>query len=369
MADRSLDNEKAHRLALLMVYGIGPVRLTRLLNHYQTAQLAWQAPLPEIEELLGNQAIIDRLAELKKSYQPLLSYRALTGRGVSLICLGLNPTYPPLLKSINNPPPVLFVRGDIIPQDHQSLAVVGTRNPTSYGLAVTRQLVAPLARGLTIISGLARGIDAAAHQAALDNNGRTIAVLAGDVETVYPPEHTNLAQRIIKNGALVSKFQPGQPHLKGNFAIRNRLISGLSLGTLVIEGAEKSGTKITADFTLKQQRCLMAVPGPVQSLNSAAPHSLLKKGAHLVTSAEDIHRLLMAGPKPLAIRPKTTKPPPGLSPTGHKIWQTLIAGKSLSAGELIRSLNLPAPEVLGEISLLELMGFLENRQGCYSLKL
>ena len=198
--------------------------------------------------------------------------------------------YPENLKKIDNPPLKLFVRGKIKTIDRKALAVVGSRKMSYYGKKVTQKLVADLIKEkITIVSGLARGIDTIAHQTALKMGGRTIAVLAGGLDKIYPPENKDLAEKIIKgHGAVVSEFPLGQSAVAENFPIRNRIISGLSLGTLVIEGAAKSGSLITARYAAEQGREVFAVPGPIDAIGSQAPLFLIKQGAKLVETLEDI---------------------------------------------------------------------------------
>ncbi|MBI4034881.1 MAG: DNA-protecting protein DprA [Candidatus Chisholmbacteria bacterium] len=197
--------------------------------------------------------------------------------------------YPYLLGQISSPPKVLYVKGELKREDSYALAVVGTRRPTSYGKMVAVELVRGLVRyGLTIVSGLARGIDGVAHRAALGAGGRTIAVLAHGLDRVYPPEHQALAETIVKQGALVSEYQVGTGISQEQFPARNRIIAGLSLGVLVVEGASRSGTKITARWAAEYGREVFAVPGPVGGAMSQGPAELIQTGAKLVTRVEDI---------------------------------------------------------------------------------
>lgn len=198
--------------------------------------------------------------------------------------------YPENLKKIDNPPLSLFIKGAIKAADKKALAVVGSRRMSGYGEKVTQKLVTDLVREkITIVSGLARGIDTIAHQTALKMGGRTIAVLGSGLEKIYPPENKNLAEEIIKgHGAVVSEFPPEQPPAVLNFPARNRLIAGLSLGVLVIEGAARSGSLITARWAAEQGKEVFAVPGPIDAVNSQAPLFLIKQGAKAVATVEDI---------------------------------------------------------------------------------
>jgi len=198
--------------------------------------------------------------------------------------------YPENLKKIDNPPLRLFIKGVIKPSDKKALAVVGSRRMSRYGEKVTQKLVAALVKEkITIVSGLARGIDTIAHQTALKAGGRTIAVLGSGLENIYPPENKKLAEEIIKgHGAVVSELPPAQTAVAENFPIRNRIIAGLSLGVLVIEGAIKSGSLITARWAAEQGREVFAVPGPIDAVGSQAPLFLIKQGAKAVETVEDI---------------------------------------------------------------------------------
>jgi DNA processing protein len=198
--------------------------------------------------------------------------------------------YPENLKKIDNPPLALFVKGQIKPQDSLAIAVVGSRRMSSYGMRITQKLVTDLVKKkITIVSGLARGIDTVAHQTTLEAKGRTIAVLGSGLENIYPPENKSLVEKIIKgHGAVVSEFPPNQLPAANNFPARNRIIAGLSLGTLVIEGAIKSGSLITARWAAEQGKEVFAVPGAIDAIGSQAPLFLIKQGAKAVEKVEDI---------------------------------------------------------------------------------
>lgn len=213
--------------------------------------------------------------------------------------------YPRNLREIPDPPPVLFVRGRILPEDERAVAVIGSRSASAYGVAVCRSLVRALAgHGFSIVSGMARGVDAAAHWAALECGGRTLAVLGTGVDVVYPKGNRQLFERILERGALVSEFLPGTQAFAENFPKRNRIISGMALGVLVVEAAERSGTMITVQTALDQGREVFAVPGDVRSPLSRGTHRLIKEGAKLVGGVEDVLQELrrsvqgLSGPGP-----------------------------------------------------------------------
>ncbi|MCX6724559.1 MAG: DNA-processing protein DprA, partial [Candidatus Shapirobacteria bacterium] len=265
-------NEKKYWIGFSAFNGIGPKRFALLRNYFGSARSAWEARLKELLAIGLEQKLVENFVKFRQDFD-LNSY-FLRLRENKIECQTLvDKNYPENLKKIDNPPYVLFVKGKIKPQDELALAVVGTRKMTAYGREVTESLTQQLVNfGLTIVSGLARGVDTTAHQTVLQNGGRTIAVLACGLDIIYPPENKKLAEEIANgHGVLVSEFPPGHQAVPGNFPARNRIISGLSLGTLVIEGAQDSGALITARHAADQGREVFAVPGPITSQNSAGP--------------------------------------------------------------------------------------------------
>ena len=256
--------------------------------------------LLNMDDSFGSRQVSDpgdliRLAS-KLDPAPLKEELALMERhGVDLIDI-FDDRYPENLKRIASPPVVLYVKGRLRDSDHDAVAMVGTRRPTYYGVTVCGRLSGDLAmRGITVVSGLARGIDTAAHKGALKAGGRTLAVLGCGLGVIYPPENLRLSEEISSCGALMSEFPMMRPPLRHNFPRRNRIISGLSLGTVVVEAAQKSGSLITANFALEENRELFAVPGRSGSKESAGTHSLLKQGAKLVDSVDDIVEEMASG--------------------------------------------------------------------------
>ena len=275
-------------LGFNLVRGIGPVRMQMLLDAFGDVQSAWEASELALQEvkldrrsrknLLQARRQIDLDEVLKRVEQA--DVHALTWDSLD---------YPTLLRSIPDAPFVLFVRGEITPADEWAVALVGTRKASVYGREVARRLASDLAHNdVTVVSGLARGIDSVAHRAALEAGGRTIAVMGSGVDYIYPAEHRKLAEEIAENGAIVSDFPLGTRPESSNFPARNRIISGLSLGTLVIEAGLRSGALITADFALDHGREVFAVPGSILSPASAGCNRLLRDGAHVVTEVGDI---------------------------------------------------------------------------------
>jgi len=272
--------------------------------------------------------------------------------------------YPPLLKQIFDPPGVLYTRGVLPSPELRHLAVVGARRVSSYGERVCEDLVGPLAAsGVVIVSGLAYGVDSIAHTTCLDADGVTVGVLGTGIDTgsIYPARNRDLASRILANGgALVSEFAPGTPPLPQNFPYRNRIIAGLSHGTLVIEAAIKSGSLITARAALEQNRDVYVVPGSIHSPLSEGPNSLLKVGAAPVTCAEDVFPDLPVrrGPRKPAFEPKTDL---------ERAVYTVLQLEPKHIDEIVRATQLPAPTVTSTLSLLEMKGAVKNETaGFYS---
>lgn len=274
--------------------------------------------------------------------------------------------YPANLRNLPDPPPVLFVRGSLAERDARAVAVVGTRNASPYGRAVARSLGRDLARnGITVISGLARGIDSEAHQGALEAGGRTIGVLACGADVPYPSDAQPLIRSIIANdaGAIITEFAPGTPARKQNFWQRNRIISGLALGVVVVEAPERSGALITANWAAEQNREVFAVPGSVNSVHSRGCHQLLKEGAKLVASVEDILEELNL-PAVAACEPP---PQPQLSAHEDDIL-ALLSLEQRNVEELIEKTSLNSAQVASTLMLLELKGLVRRLPGNYFVR-
>ena len=277
-------------LGFHLTKGIGPSRIERLLDHFGDLSRAWNATPGELERAGLGEVLRANVAAAKRTWDLDRELARVEAAGVTLLTRD-DPGYPARLRQIAGAPPVLYVKGALTPADDLALGIVGTRRATAYGREVTTRLAGELAAaGLTIVSGLAKGVDACAHDAALRAGGRTIAFLGSGVDVIYPAEHRALAARIANGGqgALVSEYHLGTTPDAPNFPARNRLISGMSLGVLVTEAPLRSGALITTDFAAEQGCDVFAVPGSILSPNSAGPNELLKEGARPVTCAEDI---------------------------------------------------------------------------------
>lgn len=272
----------------------GPKRFSKLLNYFPSLETAWQAANGELIRAGIEEKITVKLVAKKSEIDPATELKKVDKQGLKVVTIK-DEIYPAKLKEISNAPPLLYCRGELFkPQDEFALAVVGTRKITPYGEQITQDLVLQLTQnGLSIVSGLALGIDALAHKTCLGAQGRTLAVLGNGLDSIYPASNLPLARRILDtNGLIMSEFPLGTPSFKSNFPHRNRIISGLSLGTLVIEARSGSGSLITASLALDQNREIFAVPGPINSSASKGPNELIKQGAIPVSSAQDILQAL-----------------------------------------------------------------------------
>jgi len=281
-------DQKAYWVGFNLVKGIGAVRLQALIQYFGNLETAWQASELELLASGLSQRIVDVFTATRNKVDPIQTYEDILQKEIKILTWE-DPDYPDKLLNIDQPPPVIYVRGSIKAEDRWAVAIVGTRRVTSYGRQVTEQISTYLARnGLTVVSGLARGVDGVAHQTTLANNGRTIAVLGSGIDQIYPPEHRQLAEKIIENGAVISDYHPGTPPDAGNFPPRNRIISGLSLATVVVEAGETSGALITATFAAEQGREVFAVPGPIYAPQSKGTNNLIREGAQPLLDPVDI---------------------------------------------------------------------------------
>ncbi len=350
-------NNAAYLLALHSIDGLGPIRLKALLDYFKDPKLAWEANIGEIRRIGVPQSVAEFLSETRKRMDPQKYLESIREAGISWITL-FDENYPKLLSQIYDPPVVLFYKGEFLPSDEKAIAVVGTRKITGYGKAVTEQFTRVLSdAGLTIVSGLARGVDSVAHKSAIQSGGRTIAVLGGGLNKIFPPENRELAGKIIEGyGVLISEFVPDAPSLPGNFPSRNRIISGLSLATLVTEAAEDSGSLITARAAVEQNRDVFAIPGPITSQLSKGPIDLIKEGARVVFDPQEILDELGIS-KVQSVKFKVQSE--NLSEDEKKILECL-ENENLHIDEIGRILQFPAPKISALLLKMEISGFVQN---------
>jgi DNA processing protein len=281
-------NDKRYWVGFNLVKGIGAVRLQALRDHFGDLGMAWQAPVEALQAAGLSPKLAERVAQAHASVDLDLCIDQYASKGINILTWEYD-HYPARLKEIDQPPPVLYIRGELTAEDAWAVAVVGTRRVSAYGRQVTEEAASILAgNGVTVISGLARGVDAIAHQSALKAGGRTIAVLGCGVDRIYPPEHAPLAEKIIAHGAIVSDYAPGTPPDASNFPPRNRIISGLSKATVIVEAGETSGALITAQFAIDQGREVFAVPGNIYALQSKGTNRLIAQGARPMLSVRDL---------------------------------------------------------------------------------
>ena len=354
------DDERRFWIALHRLPGVGPKRFRQLLDHFGSIRAVWNAPPSQL-----GQAGIDRrtaaaIVEGRRKVDPDREIERLAAARIAVLTWLDEECYPLLLRTIAAPPPVLYVRGEITPQDRSAIAIVGTRRRTTYGRSVATKLAGELASaGLTIVSGLARGIDGHAHRAALQHGGRTLAVLGHGLDTIYPAEHRTLATEITTQGALLSEYPPGVGPAAEHFPVRNRIISGLTLATVVVEAGEASGALITARAAADEGREVFAVPGPITSPASRGCHQLIQEGAGLVSSAQDILDALNLHLAPAARQLAMPLP------ANDEEAQVLAAlqrtpGAARHIDDIIRDAQLPAHTVGSTLTVLTLKGLSQD---------
>ena len=363
-------------LALALTDGLGPTRSRKLVEYFGGPDAVLRASLTELEST-GIQAVsAQSLATGKSSELAREEMARVVAEGASVISVE-DPAYPRHLKEIYDPPLVLYVRGNLEALTQPGVAMVGTRHPTPYGSGMAERLACDLAaQGLVIISGMARGVDTASHRGAISAKGKTIAVFGTGVDVIYPKENSRLSEQILAlGGALMSEFALGTFAAPQNFPIRNRIISGMSLGVLVVEAAEYSGTRITARCALEQNREVFAVPGNVTTKNSWGPNTLIKQGAKLVATWEDVWEDLPTAVR-LALSPPVSPesgdgasaslfPNEGLPPHEKRILSLLKADEATHIDEIVERLEkeLSSSEIFAALFELELSGKVRQMPG------
>ncbi len=341
------------------VPGIGPARLRILLDYYGTIEEAWTANPGELRAIGLDRRSVESLVKVRETFNFDAELAKLERLNVSVLNWD-NPDYPQLLKSISDSPPVLYVRGKITPADEWAVAVVGTRRATTYGKECTRMLASGLVEnGITIVSGLAYGIDTEAHKTAVNARRRTIAVLGCGVDIAYPAENRKLSEAIIENGALVSEYPLGTNPESKNFPRRNRIISGLSLGVLFVEGGFQSGARITTDYALEQGRDVFAVPGSILRKSGSGPNHLIQNGAKLVISVNDILEELNLTMVAHHAEARSVIP----DNETEAILLKHLSSDPIHIDELGQTSGLPTPEVASTLTMMELKGMVKQVGG------
>lgn len=356
-------SEKEYLTAIYAFNYFGPARINLLLSYFKKAKKIWNAQNSELIKLGIKEEKVIEFSDFRKNFD-IPSYFSKLGKLKIGVVTILDSNYPENLRGLSDAPSVLYFKGTLRTFDSSSVAIVGSRKMTSYGREIAQKFAGELASfGVTIISGLARGIDTVAHKATLAVSGRTIAVLGNGLDSIYPLENKFLADEIIKHGgALVTEYPLGYPALPVNFATRNRIVSGMSAAVIVIEGAEKSGTLLTASHAAEQGKTVFAVPGAITSPTSFAPLFLIRNGAKMVTSTQDILEELDLQIK--VDREKIEKALP-TSVDEAKIIEILTA-EPRHLDELVRMSGLKTNEISAKLTIMEMKGLVKNiGQGIY----
>ena len=341
------------------VRGIGPARLRALLDALGGIEAAWRAPADQLTAIGLDRRSVANLLEARAKLDLEDELEKLKRAGIRVLTWE-DPGYPELLLQIHDPPPVLYVRGELTAEDTWAVAVVGTRNASNYGREAAKVLASDLARaGVTIVSGLARGIDSEAHRAALDAGGRTIAVLGSGLDVIYPWEHRKLASEITEHGALVSEYALGVQPEAANFPPRNRIISGLSRGILVVEAGERSGALITADFAADQGRDVFAVPGSIFQRGSQGTNRLIRDGAAPVFSAADLLEALNLTAVATHVEAQMLFP----ADETEANLLNVLANEPIHVDEVGRATGLSIAVVSSTLALMELKGLVRQVGG------
>ncbi len=353
--------DKKFWVAFTLVKGIGAVRLRALLDYFGDAESAWNASPFDLASAGLTAKLAQRVLETRASLNLEQYLAQIEAQGINVLTWA-DPEYPAKLKEIDQPPPVLYLRGNFSSEDAWAVAIVGTRAVTAYGRQVAEETAAALAQnGVTVVSGLARGVDAVAHSAALKAGGRTLAILGSGVDRIYPPEHRAMAEKIALQGAVISDYAPGTPPESANFPPRNRIISGLSLAVVVIEAAETSGALITAAFAAEQGRDVFALPGNIFAPQSKGTNRLIASGAKPLLVARDI---LDALDLTRNVERREIRKVLPADPTEASLFQ-VIGSQPLHVDEIRAQTGLPIDQVSSTLAMMEIKGLIRQVGGMH----
>ena len=346
-------------VGLNLVKGIGSVRFKALLDAFGTPEAAWNASPEALNQLGLSQKIVESFQRVRKGVSLEQIWDRLQSLGVEVLTWE-DKGYPPRLKEIDQPPPVLYVRGSLVAEDEWAVAIIGTRRVTAYGRQVAEDIATTLAHsGVTIVSGLARGVDSIAHQAALNAGGRTLAVLGNGVDIVYPPENRRLADQIIEHGALVSDYALGTQPDGLNFPPRNRIISGLSMAVIIVEAGMTSGALITATFAAEQGRDVFAVPGNINAPQSQGTNRLIRDGAQPLLNPQDVLEALNLT---MVTEHRAVRVALPSDPVEARLYQ-LLSHEPKHVDEIRSQANMPIETVSSTLAMMELKGMVRQVGG------
>lgn len=368
IAAQSLDDETLAKLRLTLVSGVGPRTMAALMDHFQSAVNVLSASSEQLARVAGvGPKTVNQMKLGTRRHEVDSIVHWCQNHDTEILVLG-SENYPPMLADLTDAPPILFCRGELLPQDEMAVAIVGTRHATPYGIKQTERLSHALARaGVTVVSGLARGIDAAAHEGALSAGGRTIAVLGGGLAQMYPPEHGGLAKAIAADGAVISEQPPMMKPRSTMFPQRNRIVAALAIATLVIEAPQRSGSLITARLAGEMNRDVLALPGSVDSRVSRGCHELIRDGATLVQNVDDILEVLGPLRNAVTVADGTTVHHPAeisLNEIERAILQA-IGVDATAIDVVIAQSGQPAHRVMSVISILEMKRLVRRVSGQY----
>lgn len=355
------ESDRLYWVGFNLVKGIGAVRFRSLLDAFGDAQSAWQASSDDLRQAGLGQKIVDNLLQLRNQVSLEQVWERLQQHKVTVLVWD-DAEYPHRLKEIDQPPPVLYVRGTLGEQDEWAVAVVGTRHVTAYGRQVAEEVSGTLARsGVTVVSGMARGVDTFAHQAALNAGGRTIAVLGCGVDVVYPPENRRLAAQIVEHGALISDYPLGAAPESQNFPPRNRIISGISRAVIVVEAGVTSGALITASFAVEQGRDVFAVPGSILAPQCQGTNRLIRDGAAPLISPQDVLEALNLEMVTEHLSARVALP---TEPLERQLYD-LLGREPMHVDNIRSQANLPIERVSATLALMELKGSVRQLGGMF----
>lgn len=358
------ESQAGYWIAFNRINGIGPARLAALLEVTGDIEAAWYATIQQLREARIDRTTIETLLEVRRTLEPAKEVARVRRAGCTAITWD-DPAYPEGLRRIDRSPPVLFVRGTLVEQDALAVAVVGTRHASTYGREVAHTLGVELARnGVTVVSGLALGVDTVAHRAALEAGGRTLAVLGSGVDQIYPMQNRSLGEVIVENGALVSDYALGTRPEARNFPPRNRIISGLSRAVVIVEAGERSGALITAEFAAEQGRELFAVPGSILNAGSAGCNNLIREGATPLLSVDDLLDQLNLERQTAQIAARTAIPaePQEAGMLAHLTFEPR------HVDEIVRASGLPPASVSSLLAIMELKGLVRQPSPLHYVK-
>lgn len=352
-------DEKAYWVGFNLVRGVGAVRVRNLLDHFGKLQTAWDAPAGALISAGLPARVVENFLVVRKQVNLEVVMQRVADSGVQVITWE-DALYPRRLKEIDQPPPILFVRGAINVEDDWAVSVVGTRRVTPYGRQVASEIARYLAQnGVTVVSGLARGVDAIAHQTAMQAGGRTLAILGSGVDTIYPPEHRKLAEDISHQGAVISDYPLGTQPESRNFPPRNRIIAGLSLATIVVEAGETSGALITAEFAVEQGRDVFAVPGSILTPQSEGTNRLIEQGARPLLRMSEILESLKLEQIP---EKQASRKAIAASPEENRLLSCLTQDPR-HIDEICALSGLPIQAVSATLTMMELKGLVTQVGG------